>query len=57
MHAHVTPGLRDQLLEVLMHVRPINIFGHVYSVHLIYGYMLLAMESVHGGKGILFYFG
>ena len=29
MHAHVTPGLRDQLLEVLMHVRPINIFGQV----------------------------
>ena len=57
MHAHVTPGLRDQLLEVLMHVRPINIFGYVYSVHLIYGYMLLAMESVHGEKGILFYLG
>ena len=57
MHAHVTPGLRDQLLEVLMHVRPINIFGHVYSVHLIYGYMLLAMESAHGQKGILFYLG
>ena len=32
MHAHVTPGLRDQLLEVLMHVRPINIFGQVGSV-------------------------
>ena len=29
MHAHVTLGLRDQLLEVLMHVWPINIFGHV----------------------------
>ena len=57
MHAPVTPGLRDQVLEVLVHVRPINIFGHVYSVDLIYGYMPLVMESVHGGKEILFYLG
>ena len=36
-----------------MKVRPVNVFGHVYS-YLFHGYILQVMESMHGRKGILF---
>jgi len=58
MHAHVTPArLRDQLLECSCTYGQLTYLAMFYSVHLIYGYMLLAKESMHGGKEILFYLG